>query len=63
MSWRDEPATIAQKLALRNALDKRYGMQQGREMYEELDGDNMTKGEASDEITKLYQSKKGRSRQ
>lgn len=57
-NWRNEPATIAQKLALRNALDKRYGMHQARQIWDEMDGDNLTKGEASDEITKLYKLKK-----
>lgn len=57
MSWRDDPATIAQKLALRNALDKRYGMRQGREIYDELGGDNITKGQASDELKRLYETK------
>lgn len=57
MNWRDEPATIQQKLALRNALDKRYGMRQGREAYEELGGDNLTKGQASDELKRLYSKK------
>lgn len=57
-NWRNEPATIAQKLALRNALDKRYGMIQAREIWDELDGDNMTKGQASDEIKRLYDMKK-----
>ncbi len=54
MNWRQEPATIAQKLALRNALDKRYGIRGGREVYDELDPDHMTKGEASDELKRLY---------
>lgn len=57
MSWRDEPASITQKLAIRNALDKRYGMYQGRATYDELDVENMTKGQASDELKRLYQKK------
>lgn len=58
MTWRDEPATATQKIAIRNALDKRYGMWQGREAYDELEVEKMTKGEASDELKKLYQMKK-----
>lgn len=58
MSWRDEPATIAQKLALRNALDKRYGMGEAGRIFREMDVEHMTKGQASDEITKLYKLKK-----
>ena len=57
MNWRQEPATIAQKLALRNALDKRYGQRLASEVYEELDPDHMTKGEASDELKRLYEMK------
>lgn len=57
MSWQDEPATITQKLAIRNALDKRYGIRQGREAYDELDADHMTKGEASAELSRLYKLK------
>ena len=57
MSWRDDPATMTQKIAIRNALDKLYGMWQGREAYDELDPDHMTKGEASDELKKLYEKK------
>lgn len=54
MNWRTQPATITQKLAIRNALDKRYGMHQASEIYAELKVDNMTKGEASDELKRLY---------
>lgn len=55
--WKNEPATITQKLAIRNALDKRYGMRQAREVYEELNVDTMTKGEASAELDRLYKKK------
>ena len=54
MSWRDEPATVTQQLAIRNALDKRYGMFQAREIYDELTKDGLTKGQASDELKKLW---------
>lgn len=55
--WKNEPATITQKLAIRNALDKRYGMRQAREVYEELNVDTMTKSEASAELDRLYKKK------
>lgn len=54
MSWRDDPATITQKLALRNALDRRYGMGEGRKAYEALEEEGLTKGRASDELNRLY---------
>ena len=57
MSWRDEPATIAQKLAIRNALDKRYGNRQAREIFDEMDVESMTKGQASDELKRIYELK------
>lgn len=57
MSWRDEPATIAQKLAIRNALDKRYGNRQAREIFDEIDVESMTKGQASDELKRIYELK------
>ena len=44
MSWRDEPATVAQIVALRNALDKRYGMQQGGEIFRRMTKTRNTKG-------------------
>lgn len=54
MSWRDEQATVTQRIAIRTALDKHYGMTQGRQIYDEIDVDHMTKGEASDELKRLY---------
>lgn len=57
MSWRDEPATVTQQLALRNALDHRYGTHQGREIYDELTQNGLTKGQASDELKRLYNKK------
>lgn len=57
MSWRDEPATIAQKLAIRNALDKHYGNRQAREIFDEMDVESMTKGQASDELKRIYELK------
>lgn len=56
MSWRDEPATITQKLAIRNALDRQFGMRQASTIYAELKVDDMTKGEASDELKHLYKT-------
>lgn len=58
MSWRDDPATITQQLALRNALDHRYGMLQGGEIYREITKDGITKGQASDELRRLYEKEK-----
>ena len=54
MSWRDEPATVAQIVALRNALDKRYGIQQGGEIFRRITKTRITKGQASDELDRLY---------
>lgn len=57
MSWQDEPATWSQKLALRNQLDKRYGLWQGGEIYRELEAKGLTKGRASEELKRLYSLK------
>lgn len=54
MSWRDDPATIAQQLALRNALDKRYGNREGGNIYRDITKNGLTKGQASDELDRLY---------
>lgn len=53
--WREEPATITQMLAIRNALDKRYGMRQASEMFGELTKEKITKGRASDILKRLYE--------
>ena len=52
--WREEPATITQMLAIRNALDKRYGMREASKMFAELTKEPLTKGQASDELKRLY---------
>ena len=52
--WREEPATYTQMLAIRNALDKRYGMLQASDMFAELTKERLTKGQASDMLDSLY---------
>lgn len=52
--WREEPATYTQMLAIRNALDKRYGMRQASDMFAELTKEQLTKGQASDMLDRLY---------
>lgn len=53
--WREEPATITQMLAIRNALDKRYGMYEASKMFAELTKEKLTKGQASDTLKRLYE--------
>ena len=53
--WQEEPATITQMLAIRNALDKRYGMRQASDMFSELTKVKITKGRASEILTRLYE--------
>ena len=53
--WREEPATITQMLAIRNALDKRYGNRQASEMFGDLTKEKLTKGRASDILKRLYE--------
>ena len=57
MSWRDEPATSSQLTAIRDFYATAIGWDNAMARVQLMKKSGFTKGQASDEITRLHEEK------
>lgn len=57
MSWKNQPATVAQMTTIRDFYERAIGWNNATTVVEAMRQKGITKGEASEEITRLHELK------